>query len=110
MPIIFFKIVFIIFIIIALFGFFFTEKLLDFFYRSNSWYYRRCGIDAQFKTISPKFTKFSSLLGAVILIFIFAIGMDVLEKKSQNISTEPKAEVTETINLEDPDMKTVYDF
>lgn len=111
MPIIFFKVVFIIFIIIVLFGFFFTEKFLKIFYRFNSWYYKKCGIDAQFKTLSPKFTKFSSLLGVVILIFIFIAGMEDFEKKNQTAAaTEPKAEVTETINLEAPDMKTVYDF
>ena len=110
MPI-FFKIVFLIFLAIALFGFFFTEKFLNFFYKFNSLYYRICGIDAQFKTISPAITKFSCLLAFVILCFIYVTEVRNLDKQILNSATgEQKTEVTETINLEEPDMKTVYDF
>ena len=106
MPI-FFKIVFIIFLAIVLFGFIFTEKFLNFFHKFNSLYYRIFGIDAQFKTI----TRFSCLIAFAILCFIYVAEVRNLDKKILNVSTEKqKTEVTETINLEDPDMKTVYDF
>ena len=109
--ILFFKIVFLIFTAITLFGFFFTETLLNFFHSINSLYYKICGIDAQFKTISPTITKISCLIGFVFLCFIYIVEVKDLDKqnlKSVTEAQEPK--VTETINLEDADMKTVYDF
>ena len=114
MTIIFFKVVFIVFIVIALFGFFFTRKFLDIQYRFFSWYYKLAGIEAQFKTKSPAVIKTTSLIGIVFLCFFYFAAMEDFEKKNQNaaaVATEgQKTEVTETINLEDPDMKTVYDF
>ena len=107
---IFFKVVFLIFIIITLFGFFFTEKLLELFHSINSLYYRICGIDAQFKTISPTITKISCLVGFVFLCFIYFTEVKDLDKQNLNSVTEPKTEVTQTIDMENADMKTVYDF
>ena len=107
---IFFKVVFLIFIIITLFGFFFTEKLLELFHSINSLYYRICGIDAQFKTISPTIAKISCLVGFVFLCFIYFTEVKDLDKQNLNAVTEPKTEVTQTIDMENADMKTVYDF
>ena len=107
---IFFKVVFLIFIIITLFGFFFTEKLLELFHSINSLYYRICGIDAQFKTISPTIAKISCLVGFVFLCFIYFTEVKDLDKPNLNAVTEPKTEVTQTIDMENADMKTVYDF
>lgn len=107
---IFFKVVFLIFIIITLFGFFFTEKLLELFHSINSLYYRICGIDAQFKTISPTIAKISCLVGFVFLCFIYFTEVKDLDKQNLNSVTEPKTEVTQTIDMENADMKTVYDF
>ena len=107
---IFFKVVFLIFIIITLFGFFFTEKLLELFHSINSLYYRICGIDAQFKTISPTIAKISCLVGFVFLCFIYFTEVKDLDKQNLNAVTEPKTKVTQTIDMENADMKTVYDF
>ncbi len=108
---IFFKIVFLIFLAVALFGFFFTEKFLNCFHSFNSWYYKICGIDAQFKTISPTITKISCLLGFIFLCVIYVAEVKDLDKQNLNTAAEEqKTTITETINLEDPDMKTVYDF
>ena len=108
---IFFKLVFLIFLAVTLFGFFFTETFLNFFYRFNSLYYRICGVDAQFKTISPAITKISCLIGFVVLCFIYITEIKDFDKQNLNsVIEEQKTKVTETINLEDSDMKTVYDF
>ena len=107
---IFFKIVCLVFLAIALFGFLFTKKFLEIFYRFNSLYYKFCGIDAQFKTISTKMTKFSSLAGIIILLFVYTAGTKDLEKQNLNTVNKAKEEITENINLEDINMKTVYDF
>ncbi len=108
--IIFFKIVWLIFLLIALFGFFFTRKFLNFFYRFNSFYYKISGIDAQFKTISPKIMRFSSLIGIIVLFSVYNAGIKDLEKQNMNNANKIKEEITETINMENIDMKTVYDF
>ena len=110
MSIMFFKIVWGIFLAIALFGFFFTKKFLNIFYHFNSLYYKICGIDAQFKTISPKIMKFSSLIGIIVLFFVYNAGIKDLEKQNMNNANKIKEEITETINMENIDMKTVYDF
>ena len=45
------------------------------------------------------------------MCFIYVAEVKNFEKQNLNsITEEPKTEVAETINLEDPDMKTVYDF
>ena len=110
MSIMFFKIVCWILLAIAIFGFLFTKKFLNFFYIFNSWYYKICGIDAQFKTISTKVMRFSSLLGIIALFFIYNAGVKDFEKQNLNTANEVKKEITETINMENIDMKTVYDF
>lgn len=110
--IIFFKIILLIFLVLLLFGFFFTEKYLQFQYRFFSWYYKLSGIDAKFKTKSTIIVKVTSLIGIIFVFLIYFSALEDIEKKKLNTSTSEgqKTEVTETINLEDADMKTVYDF
>ncbi|MCR4663449.1 MAG: pyridoxamine 5'-phosphate oxidase family protein [Endomicrobiaceae bacterium] len=110
MSILFFKIVIVIFLLISLFGIFFTEKLLKFFCYLNFSYYKFCGIDVEFKIVSTKTAKLSCLAGTVFLIFMFFnIDKSFNKEKINNINKNETA-VTETINTEDIDMKTVYDF
>ncbi len=111
MPILF-KIILLILLIVFLFGFFFTEKYLQIQYRFFSWHYKLSGIDAKFKTKSPTTVKITSLIGIIFVLLIYFSALEDIEKKKLNTSTAEgqKTEVTETINLEDPDMKTVYDF
>ena len=111
MPILF-KIILLILFIVFLFGFFFTEKYLQLQHRFFSWYYKLIGIDAQFKTKSPTLTKITSLIAIVFLCFIYAAIVEDSNKKNQNATAtqEQKTAIAETVNLEEPDMKTVYDF
>ena len=106
----FFKIVVLIFLLISLFGVFFTKKLLEFFCYLNFSYYKFCGIDVEFKIVSTKIAKLSCLAGTVFLIFMFFNIDKNFNNKNTNDLNKNEITVTETINMENIDMKTVYAF
>ena len=68
--IVFFKTIIVFFLLIFLFGFFFTKKFLEIFYKLNSLYYKICGINVQFKTITTKKIKILHLV-IILLLSVF---------------------------------------
>ena len=106
-----FKIICLFLLILFLFRFFFTEKYLQLEYHFFSWYYKLSGIDAQFKTKSPSIIKTTSLFGIIVVFLIYFAGLKDMEKNKSNVPTQgQKTEIAETINMENANMETVYDF
>lgn len=84
--IVFFKIIIVFFLLISLFGFFFTKKFLEVFYKFNTLYYKICGINVQFKTITIKKIKILYFVIILLLsVFYYYIEKTISNNDNSNI-------------------------